>query len=494
MALNFDNEIPEWKNEGIEPTTELKEKGFTGGYKPPATVFNWFWSKVQKCINELQTKLKSHADNTSNPHKVTKLQLELGNVDNTSDANKPVSLAVEAELDKKADSDHRHYFTDLLGGEIRLINPSTSSEGYFYLVNWRYTNYDRFVLAYRKKDGSDIPLLEYKSSDNTLNPLVDMNLKIGNNSVAELINSKANINHTHSLSNITGLIDRLSSLQDDIDNKADESHTHTVNDLTGLGTAATKGVATSVANGNTNLVTSGAVYSAINNLNTNNRTHIVVASYDTKNPLKVNVDYTCTATNATSVLKTAINAVAQGGKVELLDGTYNLQYNEDAIELTKEITIEGSGYRTVINQPIDESGGGEAKPIFIINSQNVKLKSMMVCDEDISSPVDIIEQKATGVIYDDVFFIFNGKESTSDSACIRGFNDCRYTRIQNCRVYKSFSTGDKVMFDFSGCTNFGGIIGANISSGYNNISVKFANESHKNNTAVYGHNVIDLLV
>lgn len=67
MALNFDNEIPEWKNEGIEPTTELKEKGFTGGYKPPATVFNWFWSKVQKCIMELQKKLSNLDDEAKDP-------------------------------------------------------------------------------------------------------------------------------------------------------------------------------------------------------------------------------------------------------------------------------------------------------------------------------------------------------------------------------------------------------------------------------------------
>lgn len=99
MALNFDNEIPEWKNEGVEPSEELREKGFTGGYKPPATVFNWFWSKAQKCIAELQNKLKSHADSASNPHKVTKAQVGLGNVDNTSDVNKPISTAVQTALD-----------------------------------------------------------------------------------------------------------------------------------------------------------------------------------------------------------------------------------------------------------------------------------------------------------------------------------------------------------------------------------------------------------
>ena len=49
--------------------------------------------------------LNSHTSNTSNPHKVTKAQVGLGNVDNTSDANKPVSTAVQAALDLKADAE-----------------------------------------------------------------------------------------------------------------------------------------------------------------------------------------------------------------------------------------------------------------------------------------------------------------------------------------------------------------------------------------------------
>lgn len=44
-----------------------------------------------------------HISNKSNPHGVTKSQVGLGNVDNTSDANKPVSTAQRAELDKKVD-------------------------------------------------------------------------------------------------------------------------------------------------------------------------------------------------------------------------------------------------------------------------------------------------------------------------------------------------------------------------------------------------------
>lgn len=312
-------------------------------------------------------------------------------------------------------------------------------------------------------------------------------LKIGSSSVAEMIGAKADADHSHTLTDES--IEGTLPLSKGGTGAKTAAGART---NLGLGTAATKGVATTIASGGTNLVTSGAVYSAINNLNINNRTHIVVASYDTKNPLKENADYTCTSTNASSVLKTAINAVALGGTIELLDGTYNLQYNEDAIELTKAINIVGSGHTTTIHQPADEAGG-EAKPIFIISGQNVRLKGMMLCDKNVTSPVAMIEQQTQGAIYDDVFFIFNAAETSSYGACIRGSNDCNYTRIQNCRVYKGFNNSGAAMFDFSACTGFGGVIGANISSGYNNISIKFASESHKNNTAVYGHKAIDLL-
>lgn len=48
--------------------------------------------------------LTSHTSNTSNPHSVTKAQVGLGSVDNTSDAAKPVSTAQATALAAKADS------------------------------------------------------------------------------------------------------------------------------------------------------------------------------------------------------------------------------------------------------------------------------------------------------------------------------------------------------------------------------------------------------
>ena len=49
------------------------------------------------------TSVTGHMSNKSNPHEVTKSQVGLGNVDNTSDLDKPVSTATTTELAKKAD-------------------------------------------------------------------------------------------------------------------------------------------------------------------------------------------------------------------------------------------------------------------------------------------------------------------------------------------------------------------------------------------------------
>lgn len=48
-----------------------------------------------------QTNLETHINNKSNPHEVTKDQVGLGNVDNTSDANKPISNATQTALNGK---------------------------------------------------------------------------------------------------------------------------------------------------------------------------------------------------------------------------------------------------------------------------------------------------------------------------------------------------------------------------------------------------------
>lgn len=368
----------------------------------------------------------------------------------------------------------------------------TSGNRKFIRIYWSggWTEWTKFAVA------SEIPSVP----DSLPNPNA-LTVKVGNTTTtydgsdAKSVNINASSvgaaasSHTHKAEDITS---GVLSVERGGTGAATASGARTA---LGLGTAATKAYTTAVSSGSDSLVTSGAVYTAINNLNINNRTHIVIASYDTKNPFKANADYTCTSSNASSVLKTAIAEIAVDGKIELLDGTYNLQYFDDSgitlepLELPKAMTLEGCGSSTVIKQPTYE---GEALNVFNITGNDVKIKKMMICDGDISSPVSMISQQSEGAVYEDVFFVFNGKAAETHNACITGKGSCKYTRIQNCRVYKNFNNSNKVMFDFSSCTSFEGVIGGNISSGYNNISVKFANESHKNNTAIYGHTNIDI--
>ena len=56
-------------------------------------------TKIDNEIKRAKEAETSHSTNTSNPHKVTKSQIGLGNVNNTSDANKPVSTAQQKAID-----------------------------------------------------------------------------------------------------------------------------------------------------------------------------------------------------------------------------------------------------------------------------------------------------------------------------------------------------------------------------------------------------------
>ncbi|MBQ7625257.1 MAG: hypothetical protein IJS65_08275, partial [Clostridia bacterium] len=54
-------------------------------------------------ITEVENGLSSHAGRTDNPHNVTQSQVGLGNVNNTSDLNKPISTATQTALNGKFD-------------------------------------------------------------------------------------------------------------------------------------------------------------------------------------------------------------------------------------------------------------------------------------------------------------------------------------------------------------------------------------------------------
>ncbi len=75
--------------------------------------------------------LTSHTSNKSNPHNVTKEQLGLGNVDNTSDLNKPISTATQIELNKKINKPTINSTPDY----VLLADGSTAPKSDFGKVN-----------------------------------------------------------------------------------------------------------------------------------------------------------------------------------------------------------------------------------------------------------------------------------------------------------------------------------------------------------------------
>ena len=58
---------------------------------------------AKKAGTDAQANLTAHINNKENPHEVTKAQVGLGNVNNTSDANKPISTATQTALNGKLD-------------------------------------------------------------------------------------------------------------------------------------------------------------------------------------------------------------------------------------------------------------------------------------------------------------------------------------------------------------------------------------------------------
>ena len=54
MSIDFENSPAEWNNEGVEPSVEIKNSGFSAGDKPPAAWINWQFNKTYKSIDELQ--------------------------------------------------------------------------------------------------------------------------------------------------------------------------------------------------------------------------------------------------------------------------------------------------------------------------------------------------------------------------------------------------------------------------------------------------------
>ena len=98
--------------------------------------------------------LSAHTGNTSNPHSVTKTQVGLGNVDDTSDADKPVSTATQAALDLKASQVDMEAVEDDLGAGITGTQTLTAPGAASLATGMTLIEADDAAQAFTLGDGS----------------------------------------------------------------------------------------------------------------------------------------------------------------------------------------------------------------------------------------------------------------------------------------------------------------------------------------------------
>ncbi len=226
---------------------------------------------------------------------------------------------------------------------------------------------------------------------------------------------------------------------------------------------------------------------------------IVVATYDTKSQRKARADYVCTSTDACQVIQGVIDSMSAGDELLLLDGTYYIRSETDGkgIVVDKAIKIVGRGIANtkIIQAEMGEveNYSGETSPVLTITSDNVVVENLMISDNtSLSSPQDMVHLGADGAVFKNVFFVQN-MNTTDTYYIVKNTAQSKYTRIQDCRVYRMYDKSDLIMFDFSEY-DFSGVITGNLLSGYNNLSFDFNTEGSRNKTVVYGNDSVEVYV
>lgn len=87
----------------IPGATSGGSSGATINDTTPSTSSVYSSSKTESTYEPKNSNIQSHINNTINPHSVTKTQVGLSNVDNTSDLDKPISTATTTALATKLD-------------------------------------------------------------------------------------------------------------------------------------------------------------------------------------------------------------------------------------------------------------------------------------------------------------------------------------------------------------------------------------------------------
>lgn len=317
-----DNKVASLVDSSPETLDTLNELATALGDDPnfATTVANQIGLKAN------QTDLDSHTSNKSNPHGVTASQVGLGNVDNTSDANKPVSTAQQTALNNLKDE----------------LSESITSEN----KEWVVTDEDGNIVTRVDENGLETTTVTAQA------------VVINGVDVETTLSGKANSSHTHSISDITNLDTTLDSkatqtyVDDELAKKSDIGHTHDeyleASDIEGYATEdyvnkaitdAQLGAEVDLSDYYTSEQTNSAITEAITPYAT---TEYVNAELDTKASLEHTHDEYLTAIPDDYITEEKLNA--KGYLTSIPD------------EYITETELDAKGYLTVVpNEYITES-------------------------------------------------------------------------------------------------------------------------------------------
>jgi hypothetical protein len=148
----------------------------------------------------------------------------LPNVDNTSDMQKPVSTAQAAALQQKSNVVHGHAISDVAGLPAALDEKANAT----------HTHTTDQIEGF-SKDVQETVLDRYDDDGATATPInVQDNIILALAKLQLQILERAVAGHTHAINDVSGLSSVLQSLTDALNGKAQTNHVHIISQITGL--------------------------------------------------------------------------------------------------------------------------------------------------------------------------------------------------------------------------------------------------------------------
>ena len=233
---------------GVKPLLQVGELGYdnfpAGGDEGRVWVGTGTSNIAQAKKSEVtavDSKVDTHVARDDNPHGVTKVQVGLGNADDTSDADKPISIATQGALDLKADIESP-IFTGIPEAATAAIGTSTKQLATTEFVKNEITNetYSKTELDNGQLDNryfTETELLNgsldgrYYTETELLNGALDVRYYTEAEIDAKLDaqNDASEINVTPSGNLVsTNVQDALVELQGDIDNRYTKAQADTL--------------------------------------------------------------------------------------------------------------------------------------------------------------------------------------------------------------------------------------------------------------------------